>query len=271
MPNEQKIIRPSTARKREPRKQELDNTPIKRSGDGTMNFMVWSIAGTVLAACGGPIFGKGTDLAGGGGGGDSSSGPSNRGYANDGPARDARFFIDVDRSGTYTAGDTDLGVTNDAGYVELDSLPRGTVVLVDANGAVDTATGKTLSGIWRSLPYNGSGDLLVSPLTNLLALRLEDTPGIEVGGEDAFYQEILNSIWGAESGVTVSDILDPDNYNPLVEDNIATQLVSRVAIGLTEIGAPANAADSAGTLTEVQALFATYRTNIADAMPRMTM
>ncbi len=264
MPNEQKVIRPSTARKREPRKQELDSTPIKRSGDGTMNFMVWSIAGTVLAACGGPIFGKGTDLAGGGGGGDSGSGPSNRGYANDGPARDARFFIDVDGSGTYTAGDTDLGVTNDAGYVELDSLPRGTVVLVDANGAVDTATGKTLSGIWRSLPYNGSGDLLVSPLTNLLALRLEDTPGIEVGGEDAFYQEILDSIWGAESGVTVSDILDPDNYNPLVEDNIATQLVSRVAIGLTEIGAPANAADSAVTLTEVQALFADYSRNIAD-------
>ena len=268
MPNEIKHIKsksakltgPNAARQQGPSR---DSKPSKKAGDGALTFMVWSMAGTVIAACSKPIFSDVADLTGGGGGdsGSSSSGPSNRGYANDGPARGARFFIDDDGSGTYTARDTDLGVTNDAGYVELDSLPEGTVVFVDANGAVDTATGKTLSGIWRSLPYNGSGDLLVSPLTNLLALRLEATPAA-VGGEDAFYQEILDSIFGAESGVTVSNILDPDNYNPLVEDNTVTQLVSRAAIGLTEIGAPTNAADSAGTLTEVQALFATYRTNI---------
>ena len=255
MPNDQKPIKSSITRK-----QDLDNKPLKKAGDGTMGFMVWSIAGTVIAACSEPIFGEGTELTGGGGGdGVSSSGPQ-RIIMTDGRVRGADVYID-DGDGIYepaTDDDSFDNATNDAGYVNFDSLREGAVVFADANGAVDTATGKTLSGIWRSLPYSGSGDLIVSPVTNLLALRLEATP-TAVGGEDAFYQGILDSIFG-EFIVTVSDILDPDNYN--VEGNTATQLVSRLAIGLTEIGAPTNAADSAGTLTEVQGLFATYRTNI---------
>ena len=252
MPNDQKPIKSSITRK-----QDLDNKPLKKAGDGTMGFMLWSIAGTVIAACSEPIFGEGTELAGGGGSsGARSSGPQV--IATDGRARGADVYIDNNGDGQLDNTDMSLGTTNDAGYVNFDSLQEGAVVFVDVNGAVDTATGKTLSGIWRSLPYSGSGDLIVSPVTNLLALRLEATP-TAVGGEDAFYQGILDSIFG-EFIVTVSDILDPDNYN--VEGNTATQLVSRLAIGLTEIGAPTNAADSAGTLTEVQGLFATYRTNI---------
>ena len=265
MPNDQKPIKSSITRKQAPRKQDLDNKPIKKAGDGTMGFMLWSIAGTVIAACSSPIFSDVADLAGGGGSsGDTQGGPE-KVIATDGRARGADVYIDENNNGQFDSStDTPLGTTNDAGYVDLDSLPdslpEDAVVFVDVNGAVDTATGETLSGIWRSLPYSGSGDLIVSPLTNLLALRLEDTP-TAVGGEDAFYQGILDSIFG-ESIVTVSDILDPDNYN--VEGNTATQLVSRAAIGLTEIGAPANAAASAGTLTEVQALFADYSRNIAD-------
>ena len=261
MPNDQKPIKPNTARKQAPRKQDFNNAPLKKAGDGTMTFMLWSMAGTVIASCSSPIFSDVADLAGGGGGGDVQRG--SQVIATDGRVRGADVYID-DGDGQFNSTDTSLGTTNDAGYVDLGSLQEGAVAFVDVNGAVDTATGETLSGIWRSLPYSGSGDLIVSPVTNLLALRLEATDATtveEMGGEDAFYQETLDNIFG-ESIVTVSDILDPDNYN--VEGNTATRLVSLAAIGLTEIGAPTNVADSAGTLTAVQGLFATYRTNIGD-------
>ena len=256
MPNDQKTIKSSITSK-----QDLYNAPLKKAGDGTMTFMLWSMAGTVIASCSSPIFSDVADLAGGGGGGDVQRG--SQVIATDGRVRGADVYID-DGDGQFNSTDTSLGTTNDAGYVDLGSLQEGAVAFVDVNGAVDTATGETLSGIWRSLPYSGSGDLIVSPVTNLLALRLEATDATtveEMGGEDAFYQETLDNIFG-ESIVTVSDILDPDNYN--VEGNTATRLVSLAAIGLTEIGAPTNVADSAGTLTAVQGLFATYRTNIGD-------
>ena len=260
-PNE---IEQSSNRNLEPTPNK-DNKHAKKAGDGTMTFMVWSMAGTVIAACSSPIFSDVADLTGGGGSsGDTQGGPE-KVIATDGRARGADVYIDNGDGQFNSNADMSLGTTNDAGYVDLDSLPdslqEGDVVFVDVNGAVDTATGETLSGIWRSLPYSGSGDLIVSPVTNLLALRLEAV-GPDTVEAMAFYQETLNSILGAESGVTVSDILDPDNYN--VEGNTATQLVSRLAIGLTEIGAPANVADSAGTLTEVQGLFADYSRNIAD-------
>ena len=44
-----------------------DNKHAKKASDGTMSFMVWSITGTALAACSGPIFGDGTSIGGGGG------------------------------------------------------------------------------------------------------------------------------------------------------------------------------------------------------------
>ncbi len=256
-PNE---IEQSSNRNLEPTPNK-DNKPLKKAGDGTMTFMVWSMAGTVIAACSSPIFSDVADLTGGGGSSGDTQGGPDRVIATDGRARGADVYIDNGDGQFDSNADTSLGTTNDAGYVDLDFLSEGAVVFVDVNGAVDTATGEPLSGIWRSLPYSGSGDLIVSPVTNLLALRLEAV-GPDTVEAMAFYQETLNSILGAESGVTVSDILDPDNYN--VEGNTATQLVSRLAIGLTEIGAPTNAADSAGTLTEVQGLFADYSRNIAD-------
>ena len=64
MPNEHNRIKQPNNYNLAPAPNQ-DNKHAKKAGDGTMNFMVWSITGTALAACSGPIFGGGTDLPGG--------------------------------------------------------------------------------------------------------------------------------------------------------------------------------------------------------------
>ena len=64
MSNENKIISNQAITNLMPVRDQ-DNKHAKKASDGTMSFMLWSIAGTALAACGG---------GGGGGGGGGSSG-----------------------------------------------------------------------------------------------------------------------------------------------------------------------------------------------------
>ena len=296
MPNEQKRINPSIAHK-----QVQGNKPSKKAGDGTTTFMVWSIAGTVLAACGGGdtkfVFVEG------GGGGDGSDGVSAAGpgriTATDGPVRGARVFIDVDGNGIYTEGvDRDLGLTNAVGYVDLpaDLRNRLVVIHVDVNGAVDAATDRTLSGVWRSLPQSGEF-LIVSPLTDLLTDMLaydrDNNPAAitGAGGEDAYLQGLLEGIFGDapvidEDGnpvldaagdrlraplVTLEDVMDIDNYNPLDAETHAKQLISRAAIALTviekdlmEIGTDGSNFDTDGSarLGGLTSFFADFRSDV---------
>ena len=296
MPNEQKRINPSIAHK-----QVQGNKPSKKAGDGTTTFMVWSIAGTVLAACSGGdtkfVFVEG---GGGGDGGDgvSAAGPG-RITATDGPVRGARVFIDVDGDGIYTEGvDRDLGLTNAVGYVDLpaDLRNRLVVIHVDVNGAVDAATDRTLSGVWRSLPQSGEF-LIVSPLTDLLVDMLaydrDNNPAAitGAGGEDAYLQGLLEGIFGDapvidEDGnpvldaagsrlraplVTLEDVMDIDNYNPLDAETHAKQLISRAAIALTviekdlmEIGTDGSNFDTDGSarLGGLTSFFADFRSDV---------
>ena len=257
MPNDCKFSKPvnSSLNSTNDILRERRESPQK-PGDGTMTFMVWSIAGTVLAACSGnsPIFSGGTDLAGGGGGGSNTpvpgntqGGPADNGTFQDGPVRGARFFIDENNSGEYDGGDIFLGETNAVGNVDFGeySIDVNDVVFVDATGAIDIATGETLSGVFRSLPYDGSGEVFVSPLTDLLA---DADAGLA-------RQTMLNEIFG-DGVITVADILNRDYYNPF-DDGLKAQLISQAAIALTEIEAHGGSSDRAQTLEQ---LFATYRT-----------
>ena len=256
MPNDCKFSKPvnSSLNSTNDILRERREAPQK-PGDGTMTFMVWSIAGTVLAACSGnsPLFGGGTDLAGGGGGsstpagGNSQGGPANTGTLQDGPVRGGRFFIDQNENGEYDGGDIFLGETNAVGDVDFGeySINIGDVVSADATGAIDLATGETLSGVFRSLPYDGSGEVFISPLTDLLA---DADAGLA-------RQTMLNEIFG-DGVITVADILNRDYYNPF-DDGLKAQLISQAAIALTEIEAHGGSGDRDQTLEE---LFATYRT-----------
>ena len=239
MPNDQKPIKSSITRK-----QDLDNKPLKKAGDGTMSFMVWSMAGTVLAACSSPIFSDVADLAGGGGGGDTQSGATVPASVLEGPVDGARFFMDDNNNGQLDNTDTDLGTTNGAGRAEIDSPQIGAVVYADVNGALDIATGEILSGVWQSLPYDGSGELIISPLTDLLSKEIEaagPATVTQMGGMDAFLQDVLDEILGDALGdaaeITVADVLNRDNYNPvgLADAPVERQIITTVATELTVI------------------------------------
>ena len=240
---------------------------ILKRHNNSLTFSVWTMAGTVLAACTSPIFSDIADLAGGGGGGDTQSGATVPARTFDGPVDGARFFIDNDDDGIYTEGpDTDLGTTNGVGRAEIAPPQIGAVVYADVNGALDIATGEILSGVWQSLPYDGSGQVLISPLTDLLSRQLDDNKAeADAMGEDAFLQDVLDDILGNELGdaaeITVADVLNHENYNPvgLADASLERQIITTVAIELTVIYEnPANLADSAAARTALKTVVSRF-------------
>ena len=266
MPNDQKSIKPNATRK-----QNLDNKPIKKVGDGTMGFMLWSIAGTVLASCSSPIFSDVADLAGGGGSsGDTQGGPT-RAVTNGRWANTEIFLAGED--GARVSGSDAVGITDGAGniifndeYIDLGTLGNGERYIADLDGATEISTPRqgTSGEELLSLPYNG-GDLIISPLTDLLARAY-----IESGPQDMtreqFQQVTLDAILGQRpqfdangdaftgtesSIVTVEDVLNVDNYNPFADNNIAAELVS---LASTTLGLIEEEASSSTTAQRVEAL-----------------
>ena len=283
MPNDQKPIKPNTARKQAPRKQDLDNKPLKKAGDGTMTFMVWSIAGTVIAACSSPIFSDVADLAGGGGGGDTQGGPRDGAVVN-GLWANTEIFLAADngsRAQDGSGNDLDsVGITDGAGNLIFNdnyTAPgNGERYLANLEGATEVSTETAGSGELLSLPYHG-GYLLISPLTDLLTNALNGASTEEVanaGGEDAFQQNTLDDIFGMrpqfdddgnaiadteDSIVTVEDVLNADNYNPYVNDNRVTKLVSLASTTLSVIETEASSSDTDQRVVAIVDSFNTIR------------
>ena len=260
MSNEQKHIKPCTTAKR-----EQDNKAIKQAGNGTMTFMVWSIAGTSLVIYNNPIFGQDTDLAGSG---------FKYLLVGLGPLSKGVLFTDLNEDGQYDNGtDTFIGITDIDGTAMAISPPEiGQTTVAHLNNAYDFATGLVLNGTWRSLPYEGNEDVVISALTDLLANELDNAPEgavADAGGMAAYLQPMLNDIFGtapARDGsgdptpmITLADVLNSENYDPL-SNGVAGQLMSRAVIALTQ----SDAVDWASARTELQGLFSDYRTRIAD-------
>ncbi len=260
MSNKQKHIKPCTTAKR-----EQDNKAIKQAGNGTMTFMVWSIAGTSLVIYNNPIFGQDTDLAGSG---------FKYLLVGLGPLSKGVLFTDLNEDGQYDNGtDTFIGITDIDGTVMAISPPEiGQTTVAHLNNAYDFATGLVLNGTWRSLPYEGNEDVVISALTDLLANELDNAPEgavAEAGGMAAYLQPMLNDIFGnapARDGsgdptpmITLADVLNSENYDPL-SNGVAGQLMSRAVIALTQ----SDAVDWASARTELQGLFSDYRTRIGD-------
>ncbi len=210
MPNEQKLIKPITASKQKPRKQALDNKHAKKAGDGTMGFMLWSIAGTVLASCSSPIFSDVADLTGGGGSsGDAQGGPGDDAVTNGRWANTMIYMVDengvrVDQNGNRGSNADAVGYSDGAGGIILnDGMPpvAGQRYMAGLEGGIEISTGRPgVSGEeLLSLPYVSGEALIISPLTDLLARQLMDSTNaaeITAMGEDAFIQKVLNDIFG---------------------------------------------------------------------------
>ena len=241
--------------------EQGERKEILKRHNNSLTFSIWTMAGTVLAACTSPIFSDIADLAGGGGGGDTQSGATVPARTFDGPVDGARFFMDNNNNGQFDNTDTDLGTTNGVGRAEIAPPQIGAVVYADVNGALDIATGEILSGVWQSLPYDGSGQVLISPLTDLLSRQLmEPTNADDVTdmGQDAFLQNVLDDILvdslGDAAEITVADVLNHENYNPvgLADASLERQIITTAAIELTVIYE--NAADATDSAAARMAL-----------------
>ena len=295
MPNEQKLIKPITASKQKPRTQALDNKPIKKVGDGTMSFMLWSIAGTVIAACSSPIFSDVADLTGGGGSsGDRQSGADDNAVTN-GRWGNTMIYL-ADENGARGAGPA-VGYSDGAGNIILNNgMPpvAGQRYMADLEGATEISTGRRgMSGEeLLSLPYVSGEALVISPLTDLLARALNSA--IAAGSFDPatddsaeFYQDTLNDILGerpqfdAEGAamvdgegefvnptplVTLADVLDADNYNSFVDGDTASDTVTEaVSLASNAASVLATEASSSTPTQRVDALgdsFAAFRTSV---------
>ena len=200
------------------------------AGTSTVSVMVWTISGIVLASCGGGggAGGSGLSVAGDGrptvpppstdsgdGGGDGASGPSgNIARVVDGPVKGAAVYFDIDGDGEVSDseraaqkqnGDPNgdpMYITDANGYVEAPTKYEGHFFIANVEGAIDTATGDTLSGEYQSLSTGG----IATPITDLI------TDQIGASGSDADAQGVLDDIFGTDGLVTVDDIRDAEKY-----------------------------------------------------------
>ena len=266
-PNE---IEQSSDRNLEPTPNK-DKKHAKKAGDGTMGFMLWSIAGTVLAACSSPIFSDVADLTGGGGSsGDTQGGPP--GFVTNGRWANTDIYV-ADESGTRDPNADAVGITDGAGniifndeYIDLGTLGNGERYIADLNGATELSTDREgMSGEeLLSLPYHG-GVLIISPLTDLLANAYIEVAPQDMTREE-FYQVTLDEILGQRpqfdtagvaiagteaSIVTVEDVLNADNYSPFADNNIAAELVS---LASTTLGFIEEEASDTSATERVEAL-----------------
>ena len=285
-PNE---IEQSSDRNLEPTPNK-DNKHAKKVGDGTMSFMLWSIAGTVIAACSSPIFSDVADLTGGGGGGDAQGGPDGNAVTN-GRWANTMIYL-ADENGARVSGPA-VGYSDGAGNIILNNGMPPVVdqrYIADLQGAIEISTGR-LGGSGEellSLPYVSGEALIISPLTDLLARALNDAiadnsfdPATDDSAE--FYQDTLNDIFGErpqfdDAGaamveldangdrmegefvnstpqVTLADVLDADNYNAFVADDTVTRSVS---LASNEIGMN----PGTGSVGDLITLFGNARTSV---------
>ena len=248
-----------------------DNQKRKRSAvDTSLTVSVWTIAGIVLAACSGGSTkfvrvgdGETTTIPGDVSGRDPVIRDQQRlSYDNkvtvkDGPIVGALVYVDVNGNGEIDDDDILLGETDQNGQVDFPAEHHGKAIIVkledeDGNPAIDTDNPNTpLTGEWMSLPSDKDGAVLVSPLTDLLARDTENNS-----------QDLLDSIFGLDADgksiVTISDILNPENYNFLRADLDAT-LIARAAAALARLQDDGTLIAGDDLLEQLQALFEGWR------------
>ena len=194
---------------------------LPAAGSSTVSVMVWTISGIVLASCGG---------GGGGGGGPTVTGPTTSDSTDDdgptpiegprddiarvvdGPVEGAAVYFDMDDDGrvssderaAQTQNNRPMYMTDANGYVSAPIEYEGHFFIADVDGAIDTATGDTLSGEYQSLSTGG----IATPITDLITDRMREESNADAQG-------VLDDIFGADGLVTVADILDAENYKIL--------------------------------------------------------
>ena len=265
MSNERNLISGQVITNRAPVRNQ-DNKHAKKASDGTMSFMVWSITGTALAACSGPIFGDGTSIGGGGGRSGGNGGipaPENGASALVG---DTQFGSVPEAGGVYIRPE----VQNEAGDVQaaeimfrrgdLDGTDDATLIVASAAGNLgtpDTPTEATALTDFEATQTVGSATFYFVSFANLERLVLNPDNNYE-GTERNFGIRFL--VYDGVDGTFTSDI------DPLTPDTLASA-VSTVNVVFEAVDDPATGIELVGgvqTETSIDEDGSIDRTKIAD-------
>ncbi len=252
MSNERNLISDQVITNRAPVRNQ-DNKHAKKASDGTMSFMVWSITGTALAACSGPIFGDGTSIGGGGGRSGGNGGipaPENGASALIG---DTQFGSVPEAGGVYIRPE----VQNEAGDVQAaeimfrsGDLPDGTgdARLSEAStagqlGAPDTPIDATLTD-FEATQTVGSATFYFVSFANLERLVLDPDNNYE-GTERNFQIRFLayDGVDGTfTSDIAMATLADARTLNVVFEavDDPATGIALDGAQDVTSIDESGN-------------------------------
>ena len=144
----------------------------------------------------------------------TSSGDSYGGFFDvfvfDGVVEGAQVYIDQDGDGQYTAGvDVDLGMTGPGGSVSVPAQYAGQVIRADLSGSTDLYTDETFSQGDYSAVAQADGTTILSPISTAIVAAQE---------EDLTADEVIEQIFGEDSGITLEDLNDVENFTAASSD-----------------------------------------------------
>ena len=162
-------------------------------------------------------------------------------FVGDGPIQGATVWIDNNNNGVVDEGDTQVMVggeplkTNEFGRFTLSEDIDPSTILIDITGGYDVGTDTlvTTSQTFRTI----KGGTVFTPLTTLLRSLIDSAtddftdPSAKDTARFAAQQTMIKALFGEDTEITISDLLNRDNYIPQ-EGNIKSKIISNKAIDL---------------------------------------
>ncbi len=165
-------------------------------------------------------------------------------YVVDGPVRGAVVYVDENNDGRIDAGDTLIGQTDARGHIILPGDHVGKRILADLNGALDTFTGKKLTGVLARTTKAGESESVVSAFSTLVeAVKLSEAGSASPRSEAEIVDQLKTKLFGDKaSTISNEDLNNIDTYlaprngdTSLSEaDRDKKALVSKVNVQLTQ-------------------------------------
>ena len=135
-------------------------------------------------------------------------------YVVDGPVRDAVVYVDENNDGKIDAGDTLIGQTDARGQIILPGVHVGKRILADLNGALDTFTGKKLTGVFARTTKAGESETVVSAFSTLVeAVKVSEAGSASPRSEAEIVDQLKTKLFGdLASTISYEDLNNLDTH-----------------------------------------------------------
>ena len=135
-------------------------------------------------------------------------------YVVDGPVRDAVVYVDENNDGKIDAGDTLIGQTDARGQIILPGAHVGKRILADLNGALDTFTGKKLTGVFARTTKAGESETVVSAFSTLVeAVKVSEAGSASPRSEAEIVDQLKTKLFGdLASTISYEDLNNLDTH-----------------------------------------------------------